>query len=311
MTIKIDTGNGTREISDFRDLTDTDRNQLKAAGANYNDIDAGRVIKQLDDWAMEFDEFPPAGAYQSWQEAFDAAALAKHINPLPPNGRLPLTDPDTPQGQAITTTVGSKQWWDENLAQVKKNHPLQEVVIGGHGYRKPWETDTFLVPSGTTLVFHVLDDTGFGATLAFALASYGSKDQGVAKNDETEDARGAEFNVKSELGLDQRNLRFQRVYGPGEKVLNYTVTPEKPGDVNLNSCVYADSRVKLSTLLRENLGTVHSATCRLIDWWGSFSEMPGRHIHQMPQGWVFAKTKDHEGYIGPNGEQPGRPEPKF
>jgi hypothetical protein len=232
---------------------------------------------------------------------------------LPSDGKILLADPETPQGppSAQGTALGSVQWWSDAVARAGTEHPSKEVILGGHGYRKPWETDTFQVPAGTKIVFYVLDDTGLEASLANILAKHGSGNAQVLKHLVSEDARAAGLRLKSQLTQAQQDLKFKRTYGPSDEIMNYTVTPWKATDVVAGTYVSVDSRVKLSSLVRANLGTIHSANCRLVDWWGSFAELPGRHIHEMPQGWTFVKMKDYMGYLGPQNERPSRAEPKF
>jgi hypothetical protein len=256
------------------------------------------MIKMIDKWSAEFDLRPAAGAYASMDAIVAEAAALDGVLALPEGGVAELPDPDnSPPAEA------SEQWWVANIAQCRAQHQAREVVIGGHGYRKPWEQNTFTVPAGTTLVFYIADTSGLAETLAVELASGGSRSERVAQHVQLLDPI---LHDAWELEPDKilADLTHKRIYGSGAQVYDYTVTPPEATDQPMAVCVTVGTRMKLSTLIRPALGEIHIGFCRLIDWYGGFSAQPVGSIHRRPGGWRYVRKHEYVGYEGPQGQHP-------
>lgn len=359
----------------------------------------GPIMDQLEVWASEFDEHPEEGFFADWAAAVAAAAVAVGATLRDEDAENAFrADPEVEHADAVEfnevldAQAGSSEWWTQQL-ETGKNE-LEQQVFAGHGYRKPWETDTTVVPEGTTVVFYVYDEiplpqsesnivegkgvdpqhagevgadwiimhrlrditpilqaTGLSPEAFLASASglspenfseavyekitedfesetgltkvqflASAKGQAIDKERELEYhihpeivkilreqgkslfslRPAASFFETSDITPELWDLQFKRLYGPGEQIYNYTVTPSKDDDVVLGTPVRLPKgakRKKLAQFLKPNLGVVHLAICREIDWWGGFAElMPGNEIHQMPDTWKYTKAK---GYIPP------------
>lgn len=276
------------------------RQLLQTSLTNYYRGDAYPLVNTIDNWSAEFDELPAAGGPYASMDALVVAAAAQHgVLALPPGGVEVRNDPETAPPED-----GSQAWWDNNIDRCRQTHAAGEVVIGGHGYRKPWELDTFTVPAGTTLVFYVKDDAGLDERLAVELADAGTGGAQVVQH-----LAALDQTLTHQRGIAPDpivgGLVFKRTYVPGEQCYNYTVTPPRPGDQQMAVCIEVNRRVKLGTLLRPNLGTLHVATCRLIDWYGgATAAQPGGGIHARPNGWRYVRRHEYTGYEGPAGQHP-------
>jgi hypothetical protein len=305
MTLRVMV-NGTQRTFEepVKDWADDDKDALRTASLAYHRGDLFRMIDLVDTWAVEFDDddegAAPPVVYASFAAVLAAAAAARGKVALPLTGFVDMGNPD-PDRVAIGQRHAA--WWQAQIQRCTTSHRANEVVIGGHGYRKPWETDTFVVPAGTTLTFYVPDDKGLVESIAVELADAGSGSEQVRNHLLGIDAEIA-VNALAEQDPAQRALKYKRVYQAGEEVYNYTVTPPEPTDQPMSVCVTVSTRVKLADLILPNLGNVHVALCRLIDWYAGSKAQPGAEIHAMPHGWRFVRRHMFEGYEGPAGEQP-------
>lgn len=369
----------------------------------------GPIMDQLEVWASDFDEHPEESFFADWAAAVAAAAVAVGATLRDEDAENAFrADPEVEHADAVEfdevldAQAGSSEWWTQQL-ETGKNE-LEQQVFAGHGYRKPWETDTTVVPEGTTVVFYVFDEIPLPQHESNVIEKKGVNPQnpqgpesasimdrlryivpllettkmspeqflasasGMSPEDFTsaviekikdnfeyetdlnpdEFLRSAQgekikedhyadyrihpamiqilheqgkslFNLRpaasffetSDITPEFWDLQFKRLYGPEEQIYNYTVTPSKDDDVVLGTPVRLPKgakRKKLAQFLKPNLGVVHLAICREIDWWGGFAElMPGNEIHQMPDTWKYTKAK---GYIPP-GDWTGPKNPKM
>jgi hypothetical protein len=297
---------GEAEFDGEGSIAGAARGRLMALADRYHAPDFYRIVQQIEGWAREFDDFPAHGSFPSWLAAVQQAAGELRIQPLRVQGQAELaTDPErlgpqsTPRARRYSVgenPVGSPAYWAAKLLTGRQESG--EVVIGGHGYRKPWETDVVTVPDGTTIEFYVLDDEGLKETDAVVLQEHGTQTGHASGLKKAASAR-----TEAPADTQAWALRNKTTFGPGEQVYNYTITPPRPNDRLEGTYVSFSTRRKLSEILAPGLGTLHLAVCREVDWWGGFASMPGGDIHAMPDDWRFVRSPNYMGYVGPGMQQ--------
>jgi hypothetical protein len=272
--------------------------ELIAALDLYTNQDADTIIKALDNLALQFEDYPSDGAFANWTAAILYVIQKDNlrVNPLTNKGGDIMPDPELSVRDTDEKEVhekykkGTAEYWKDKLSKSTPNQQ-GEVVIAGHGYRKPWETQKIQIPKGTSLHFYVQDTEPLPETGSNVIEDIGSKTKGIR------DWKAKKRN----LNIAENEKKFD--YGPGEFVHDYTITPSKPDDKVKGKPITFHERTKLSSILVANMGSVHLAICREIDWWGGFANMPGK-VHKMPVDWKYVRQKDYTGYLGPNGEKP-------
>lgn len=139
--------------------------------------------------------------------------------------------PSSPARQSGNTARAAGKEGSDAKVAAQTREPRKPTVFSGHGGYNP-KNRTLIVPEGTEITFY----SAHGASI--------SDDLGNA----------------IETGQDVSNV-FQRSYGPGGVIPNYTLVPPDE-DLNiLGDPVTVTKPTNLSELLKPGMGKVHWAAC--------------------------------------------------